>query len=266
MTVLLLCGSHPRHLFVAREVLRAYPDSQVLLIEREDLLPSAPTDLGARDLALFNRHFQMRSQVEERHFGSAFSACAEDFGGIRKITRSDFFARGVSDFLDSISPTRVVVFGAPLLPASLVRELPVETINLHLGLSPRYRGAATLFWPFYFLEPNFSGATFHLLNDEPDSGPILHQVATTLVPGDGIHDVAARTVQEASRELIDLLEIPSGRWRFVPQKSTGKNFLASDFHPAHLRVIYEVFNDNIVDEYLSGNLRDSNPKLVTQGM
>ena len=25
---------------------------------------------------------------------------------------------------------------------------------MHGGLSPRYRGSATLFWPFYFLKPN----------------------------------------------------------------------------------------------------------------
>ena len=27
------------------------------------------------------------------------------------------------------------------------------TINIHLGLSPWYRGSATLFWPSYNLEP-----------------------------------------------------------------------------------------------------------------
>ena len=31
-----------------------------------------------------------------------------------------------------------------------------KNLNLHLGLSPWYKGSATLFWPFYFLQPNYS--------------------------------------------------------------------------------------------------------------
>ena len=34
------------------------------------------------------------------------------------------------------------------------------------------------------------------------------------------------------------------------QKGTGKNFLESDFKPEHLRVIYDQFNDQMVDEFL----------------
>ena len=39
--------------------------------------------------------------------------------------------------------------------------LPKEKINLHLGLSPWFKGSVTLFWPFYHLMPQFCGSTFH---------------------------------------------------------------------------------------------------------
>lgn len=41
----------------------------------------------------------------------------------------------------------------------------------------------------------------------------------------------------------------------------GKNWIGSDFHAAQLRVIYDLFNDQIVDKYLGGELEQKKPKI-----
>lgn len=66
--------------------------------------------------------------------------------------------------------------------------------------------------------------------------------------------------------MIKLLEIKKsgGVWKNFKQIGTGKNFLASDFKPEHLRVIYTLFDDKIVGEYLKGNIDSKNPKLRRQ--
>ncbi len=53
-------------------------------------------------------------------------------------------------------------------------------------------------------------------------------------------------------------------WKSYKQQGTGKNFLSSDFKPEHLRVIYNVFDNDVVGEYLGGNLKSKTPKLVRQ--
>ena len=45
------------------------------------------------------------------------------------------------------------------------------------------------------------------------------------------------------------------------QITTGLNWRFRDFHPSHLRVIYESNGDNIVDKYLDGHLSKTNPTL-----
>ena len=40
-------------------------------------------------------------------------------------------------------------------------------------------------------------------------------------------------------------------------------FLTNDFEPHHLRINYDLFNDQMVDEYLTGNLGPKKPKLIT---
>jgi len=141
-----------------------------------------------------------------------------------------------------------------------------RAINLHLGLSPRYRGAACLFWPFYFMEPAFAGSTVHYIVYEPDAGNIVHQVTPELEREDGIHDVGCKTVIASARDIGKLLNryAADGKWDLRTQKSTGKNFLYRDFRPEHLRVNYDLFNDRMVESYLAGNLTDRRPKLVRQ--
>ena len=43
----------------------------------------------------------------------------------------------------------------------------------------------------------------------------------------------------------------------------GKNWIGSDFHASQLRVIYELFNDDIVDRYLNGELEQKKPKIFS---
>jgi len=51
-----------------------------------------------------------------------------------------------------------------------------RAINIHMGLSPYYRGTACNFWALYDDRPAFVGATVHLLSRGLDNGPILFHV------------------------------------------------------------------------------------------
>jgi benzoyl-CoA reductase/2-hydroxyglutaryl-CoA dehydratase subunit BcrC/BadD/HgdB len=75
-----------------------------------------------------------------------------------------------------------------------------------------------------------------------------------------------QAVVASVRDAIELLRIYArlGDWVAHKQKATGKNFLASDFKPEHLRVIYQVYNDDMIRQYLEGKLQSKLPKLVRQ--
>ena len=51
-----------------------------------------------------------------------------------------------------------------------------KILNIHLGLSPFYRGQATNYWAFVNNEIQFIGATFHKIDGGIDTGPIIHQI------------------------------------------------------------------------------------------
>ena len=209
-----------------------------------------------------NSSFEVSKNAEKKFFGNPDLPNVP----ILKIEESQLNSIETTNFVESLHPNVVLIFGSHLIRDPLLSVLPKNTINLHGGLSPRYRGTATMFWPFYFLEPNHVGTTFHFIVSEPDAGDIIHQSIPILQVGDKIHDVACKTIIQSSKDIVKLLKIleTDNEWKVFKQKGTGKNFLESDFKPEHLRVIYDQFNDEIVDEFLTGKITPKKPKIITQ--
>jgi len=173
-------------------------------------------------------------------------------------------SRQVLEFVRRVDPDATFVFGTGLILDPVLAALPEWNLNFHLGLSPWYKGSATLFWPFYFLEPQFAGGTLHRIVESPDAGGIVHHSLPTLKDGHGIHEVAADVVVRFARDTVALLErfSTTGDLPTEPQQTTGKLFRKDDFDPHHLRVVYDLYDNAIVDEYLAGNLGTREPDVV----
>ncbi|MFP3854960.1 MAG: formyl transferase [Anaerolineales bacterium] len=262
MRLMWIGGNHPRHLYYINTVASAFPLSGALIETRENLIPQPPDRLSEQDRANFLRHFQNRAKAESKYFGEQPLPDCERL----EIKSEDLNTQESVAFVRQINPDVVLIFGCGLIKDPLYSALPKDSINLHLGLSPRYRGAATLFWPFYFMEPSYAGTTFHYIVAEPDAGDVIHQVTPKLDHEDGVHDVACKAVVASAQEAVELLQIyqEKGGWKVHKQKGTGKNFLSSDFKAEHLRVLYNVFDDDMVRHYLAGNLPCKDPFLFRQ--
>ena len=262
MKILTISGSSPRHLYFINSIHKKFTLAGAIIQKREDFSISPPSEINERDKKNFIRHFSSWNEIERKFFGETkISECKK-----LEITEEELNSEKSVAFAKEVNPDIVMIFGTNLIKEPLISTLPKFSINLHLGISPRYRGAATLFWPFYFLEPPYVGSTFHHIISEPDAGNIIHQTIPKLEKTDGIHDVACKTILESTSDAIKLLEIFENQktLKSFKQKGTGKNFLENDFKPQHLRVIYDVFNNDMVREYLEGNFQSKKPKLIRQ--
>lgn len=262
MKVICLTGSHIRHRYFAATLHEHFGLCALVVQTREEMIPAPPAGLDERDQRNFTRHFNRRRAAEEEWFGQPDDP---EVPTLEVESREAMNSAATASFVRDQGADLAIIFGTGLIQEPVRASIPTA-VNLHLGLSPRYRGAATLFWPFYFLEPTLAGSTFHFIVDEPDAGPIVHQLVPELQRGDGIHDVACKTLRASASDATTLLERydRDGGWQTSPQRGTGKNFLESDFRPAHLRVIYDLFDDRMVDAYLDGALPRAEPRLMRQ--
>jgi hypothetical protein len=114
------------------------------------------------------------------------------------------------------------------------------TLNLHTGVSPRYRGADCDFWPLHERELHLLGATVHTCTSDLDGGAIFGTAAARLEAEDGVGAVFGRCVvaggdlyKRVVHDLITAREIKA-----IPQDlSAGKEYRVAMRGPlAELRV------------------------------
>ena len=78
------------------------------------------------------------------------------------------------DLEEALDSDLFIVFGSSFIKGWLCDFLvDKNALNLHVGISPYYRGSACNFWAVHDGNPNFVGATWHLLTQGLDDGPIL---------------------------------------------------------------------------------------------
>ena len=95
----------------------------------------------------------------------------------------------LSEFLKS---DLYVVFGSSYLKGPLVDFLITKhAINIHMGVSPFYRGSDCNFWALYDNNPHLVGATIHLLTKGLDSGPILYHAMSNIKDNPFIYTMSA---------------------------------------------------------------------------
>ncbi|GGB45395.1 hypothetical protein GCM10011316_16790 [Roseibium aquae] len=262
MSICLITGSHPRHLFLARELIRTGTVCAWIMEEREAFVPEPPPGLAPDLAGLFNHHFAERDRIEQLVFTRA--------GGPDKTPDFVVGTSGLNDpetiaFARNSGPQLVVSYGCSKLSEGFLRTVGCRFWNVHGGLSPDYRGVATHFWPSYFLEPQMTGVTLHETTDFLDSGALILTTSAPMTRGDSLHRLAARNIEHFAEVFcrsvrgLDFASLPDGK----PQKKYGKAFLSGDWRPEHLRLIYEVHDDRIVDHVLDGKLTGRVPRLMS---
>lgn len=130
------------------------------------------------------------------------------------------------------TPDAILLFGTGILSDEWLDKFESRIINLHLGHSPRYRGSATLFWPFFNEEIDFVGATIHLANKKIDAGNILKIVKPKIEPTDNYYDINFKTIKKSIDEFGPItLDFLSGKINAIPQNEKEQLYLykKSDF-------------------------------------
>lgn len=89
------------------------------------------------------------------------------------------------------------LFGTGILNKGWLEAFPDNIINLHLGLSPFYRGSATLFWPFADKELEHLGTTIHLAIAKVDAGAIIKRIYPDLRTSESYYDITHRLIRDS---------------------------------------------------------------------
>ena len=213
------------------------------------------------EAAVIERHFDARQASEDAFFARHGAAR----GPVRQVAAGGCNDPDEIEAMCAVRPDAVLVFGTGLLRRPLLTRFPCRVLNIHLGLSPYYRGAGTNFWPLVNGEPEYCGATVHFMDEGVDSGPIIEHVRPAIEAGDGPHEIGNKAISAAVDVLgRAALALGSGSLPSTPQGADGRVYRRADFSANAVRCLYQNFERGMIADYLAHrDARDAALSLIT---
>ena len=140
------------------------------------VIESSPPSVHAPPKSpVMTEYFSRVQQAEDHIFGSSITLDSRVNtqliapGQLNQLTPQQLQAALETDY--------VVVFGSSYIKGWLADALIAKNaVNLHMGISPQYRGSACNFWALFDNNPQFVGATIHRLAKSLDTGSVIQHV------------------------------------------------------------------------------------------
>lgn len=251
--IIILTGSGVRHDFM-RKAIGLDPDIKIMrtYCEKTDKLLPSVISSSDKDNQVQFQHLEAR-QLSELDFFSHFNELTPDYSNPVKIHFSEVNSLKCFDEINELKPDLLVAYGCSLIKDPLLSAFKGKFINVHLGISPYYRGTGTNFWPLVNGEPEFVGATFMHIDAGVDTGEIIHQIRARIFADDTPHQIGNRLISDVARtyircikgfdQLNDLEQLP------VP--NCARYYQRKDFTPESVQRLYANFENGMIDKFLN---------------
>jgi len=251
--IVILTGSELRHVFFRKyialskdiEVINSYCEGQEkslrTLVEKDDI----PDDVRLK-------HLFAREQ-SEKDFFNLFSMSIVDNSAPVFLPKGKINTSVYTQAIINAQPDLLIAYGCSIIKEPLLSIFEGRFLNVHLGLSPYYRGAGTNYWPLVNSEPEYVGATFMYIDPGIDTGEIIHQIRAKYSWGDTPSQIGNRLIVEMSRVYqniiinFDKLE----KMQQLPMPSNEKVYKKRDFTEESVLTLYKNFNNDLIGRYLS---------------
>jgi len=228
LTVLILCGRSPRHLYVANQLCKAaVPLAIVQETGREWTARKVSRALWPATLwSKVSRRMRDRKHDRGEEEAKFFFGNEEP-----ALTRPELVVAvpyinhpKVSALVNRLKPDVIAVFGTGLIGGPLLAGGRLGIINLHGGLSPHYRGSARTFWALYNGEPDQVGCTLHFIDPGIDTGNLIAHICPEVTETDDEFTLFWRGVRDSAEIYAQSLE-RLGRGETLGQRQNEKGRL-----------------------------------------
>ena len=251
--IALLTGSELRHEFF-RKFIASRPGQFAAFSVCEGLEGNLRAVAEAREhgiSVLENAHLEARVASEEDFF-RLFVETTEDKSNPIFVARGELNSDAIVDQILAANPDLLAAYGCSIVRGRLLQAYAGRFLNVHMGLSPYYRGSGTNFWPLVNGEPEYLGVTFMHIDAGIDSGEIIHQIRPRIMPDDTPHQIGNRLILDMVRvyaeiiaRMTDVEDVPQ-----PPRPNCEKVYRKKDFSEDATRRLYDNFRNGMIESYL----------------
>jgi folate-dependent phosphoribosylglycinamide formyltransferase PurN len=239
MKITVFSSNQPRHISLAKEFGRI-ADEVFFISEVNTVFPGKVAD------------FFKRTEVMRNYFDNVIKSERNIFGDIGflpsnvhtlSIKSGDLNLLNRGQLEEALKSDVYVVFGASYIKGWLIDFLVQNgALNIHMGISPFYRGSSCNFWALYDNNPSYVGATIHMLSKGLDSGDMLFHCLPEFTDGVSPFDFTMQSVNAAHHGLCQSI---NDRSVFSMER------VAQDKNEELRYTRNSDFTDEVADDFLS---------------
>jgi methionyl-tRNA formyltransferase len=234
-----------QHRYVAKVLAAAFPE------ELKAIIVVAPpyVSLSTRILKYWKRYSipqllsrvraKVRSQVtqQEQRRQATYKRILFPDGDEGRMPHSEIVrvvpshnGKKSQEVLDELRPDVIAVYGTMVIKPAIIRKATIGVLNMHTGISPRYRGSDTVFWPLHNEEPEWVGVTVHRLDEGIDSGAIISTAKPIIEADDDEDSLFAKCVIMGARNYVAAIRsVACGTAQETPQDlAAGREYFFVD--------------------------------------
>ncbi|MBU0683337.1 MAG: formyltransferase family protein [Candidatus Omnitrophota bacterium] len=170
MKITVFTSNQPRHIALI-EQMASIADEVFAIQECNTVFPGQREDFFKKTKVM-QEYFSNVIEAEKTVFGlprflpANVCSMSIKLGDLNKLELDVLRPALESDFY--------IIFGSSFIKGELCEFLiSRKALNIHMGLSPYYRGNSCNFWALFDGKPDYVGATIHLLSKGLDSGQML---------------------------------------------------------------------------------------------
>lgn len=245
--IVLLTSNHQRHRWLAAQLAEV---AELVCVATEEKPPHGQIKFASESEEIRN-YFRDRDEREAHWFQDAPHSLSQIATQVRELPWQGANTHEMFEFLQNSKADQIFLFGSSIIRDPILSHFHGRIVNMHLGLSPYYRGSATNYWPLVDNLPECVGVTVHHATAVVDGGGILAQARPDIHTKDSVHDIGCKTIIAGAKLLkqVTLLQLPlpSG----APQTGHGKLCRRADFGIDSLRALKCNMGNGMLQYYLA---------------
>jgi hypothetical protein len=202
MKITIFTSNQPRHLALIKK-LSSVSSEVFAVLESNTVFPGLVSDFYKKS-DVMQKYFQNVIRAEEYLYGNV--NFLPDNVKTLSVKSGDLSRLSKVSLEQSLNSDLYIVFGASYIKDWLIEFLVArKAINIHMGISPYYRGSSCNFWALYDEKPEYVGATIHMLSKGLDSGDMLYHALPSLKDEDPFL-FTMKAVESAQASLIERID------------------------------------------------------------
>jgi folate-dependent phosphoribosylglycinamide formyltransferase PurN len=244
-SIILLTGNELRHIYFA-SYLSSYKNINLKLAVHESNIKLKENILYKKD-KLIKKHIDLRNKTEAIFFKKSIK---KKYNFI-KIKNGNINEDKIINLIKKKDFDYIISYGCSIISPKFINQFKGKFFNIHLGLSPYYKGSGTNFFPFVNKELQFCGSTIMQISKKLDGGKIIHQIRPNYNLDDTIHTVGNKIIKKTATDLCKILTTKDKIKFFKIETSyKTKTYKRKDFNKKNLKTAINNIKNNLIQDYI----------------